>query len=306
MRHGKYRFLVAFMLPGLLLYAIFVISPYAQAFYLSLTDWRGVSARQRFIGLDNFARLAHDPLFWAGVRHNGLMLLVVPVITIALALFFASMLNIGGRGGKAAIQGVRGSSVYRVAYFFPQVLSVVIVAVLWQFVYTPNSGLLNGFLKAVGLGALRRSWLADPQLALWAVMAVIVWSAVGFYVVLFSAGMQSIPREILEAAFLDGAGPLAIFRRITLPLLWDSVQVAFVYLGIMAMDGFAIVQIMTVGWGGGGPDGATEVIGLGLYRNAFSYGKFGYATAMGVVLFFLTLTLAALTLRMSRRERIEF
>lgn len=306
MRHGKYRFLVTFMLPGLLLYAVFVLSPYAQAFYLSMTDWRGVSARQRFIGLDNFVRLAHDPLFWAGVRHNGLMLLVVPIVTIALALFFASMLNVGGRGGRAAIQGVRGSSIYKILYFFPQVLSVAIIAVLWQFVYNPNSGLLNGFLKAVGLGALKRSWLADPGLAIWAVMATIIWSAVGFYVVLFSAGMQSIPRDVLEAALLDGAGPFASFYRITLPLLWDSVQVALVYLGIMAMDGFAIVQIMTVGWGGGGPDNATQVIGLVLYQNAFAYGKFGYATAMGVVLFFLTLTLAALTLRVSRRERIEF
>jgi N-acetylglucosamine transport system permease protein len=306
MRHGKRRFLVAFMLPGLLLYAVFVLSPYAQAFYLAMTDWRGVSSRQTFTGLDNFVRMAHDAQFWAGVRHNGLMLLVLPVVTIVLSLFFASMLNLGGRGGKAAIQGVRGSAFYKVVYFFPQVLSVAIIAVLWQFVYTPNSGLLNGVLNSVGLGALKRSWLAEHDFALPAVMAVMVWSAVGFYVVLFSAGMQSIPREILEAALLDGAGPLATFRRITLPLLWDSVQVAFVYVGIMAMDGFAIVQIMTVGWDGGGPDGATEVIGLTLFRNAFTYGKFGYATAMGVVLFFLTLTLAALTLRMSRRERIEF
>jgi N-acetylglucosamine transport system permease protein len=304
MRHGKHRFLVGFMLPGLLLYAVFVLSPYAQAFYLAMTDWRGVSSRQTFTGLSNFVALVHDPVFWAGLRNNGLLLLVVPVVTVGLALFFAAMLTLGGRGRRARIQGVPGSSAYRIVYFFPQVLSVAIIAVLWQFVYNPNTGLLNGALDAVGLGALKRSWLADPGLAMWAVIAVMIWSSVGFYVVLFSAGMQSIPREILEAALLDGAGDLATFRRITLPLLWDNVQVALVYLGILAMDGFAIVQIMTVG--PGGPDNATEVIGLGLWRNAFTYGKFGYASAMGVALFFLTLTLAALTLRMSRRERIEF
>ncbi|GLX02331.1 sugar ABC transporter permease [Microtetraspora sp. NBRC 16547] len=304
MRHGKHRFLLSFLTIPLILYAVFVISPYVQAFYLALTDWRGVSSRQRFIGLGNFTRLLHDPVFWAGLRNNGVMLLVVPLATILFALFFASMLNLGGRRGRAGVRGARGTSLYRFVYFFPQVLSVAIIAVLWQFVYTPNAGLLNSVLDAVGLSALRNSWLAEPSLALWCVMAVIVWSAVGFYVVLFSAAMQSIPREIFEAAMLDGAGRRATFRRITLPLVWDNVQVAFIYLGIAAMDGFAIVQIMTVG--PGGPDDATEVIGLGLWRNAFTYGKFGYASAMGVALFFLTLTLAALTLRVSRRDRVEF
>jgi N-acetylglucosamine transport system permease protein len=175
------------------------------------------------------------------------------------------------------------------------------VAVLWQFVYTPNSGLLNGLLRVVGLPG--RTWLAEPDLALWCVVAAIVWSAVGFYVVLFAAAMDSIPAHITEAARIDGAGPVELFFRITLPLVWDSVQVAFVYLGILALDGFALIQIMTVG--PGGPDNSTEVIGLTLYRTAFTYGKFGYASAMGVVLFFLSLTLAVLAMRSTRREAVE-
>ncbi|MFF5206423.1 carbohydrate ABC transporter permease [Streptosporangium sp. NPDC000396] len=296
MRHGRRRFVAAFLAIPLVLYTVLVLSPYAQSFYLSLTDWRGVSARAEFVGLDNFARLLEDPQMWAGLRNNGIMLLVVPAATILLALFFATMLNLG-RGTR----GVRGAEIYKVVYFFPQLLSVAVLGVLWQFVYTPNSGLLNGILEAVGIEG--RSWLADPGTALWAVMAVIVWSSVGFYVVLFNAAMQSIPREILEAALVDGADRLTTFRRIVLPLVRDNIQVAFIYLGIAALDGFAIVQIMTVG--PGGPDGATEVLGLGLYRNAFTYGKFGYASALGVVLFFLTLTLAVLVLRGSRRDRLE-
>jgi N-acetylglucosamine transport system permease protein len=134
-------------------------------------------------------------------------------------------------------------------------------------------------------------------------MAVLVWSSVGFYVVLFSAAMDAVPAELYEAALLDGASGWDTFRRITFPLLRDTVQVAFVYLSIAAFDGFTLVQIMTVG--PGGPDGATEVIGLSLYRNAFSYGKFGYASAMGVALFFGTLTIAVLALRAGRRERVE-
>lgn len=291
MRHGKVRFLAGAMALPLLLYGVFVISPYAQAFYLAFTDWNGVSSQANPVGLANFFRLWNDPLFIAALRHNGLMLLVVPLATIVLALFFATATSTGRARG------------YRVVYFFPQLLSVAIIAVLWQFVYTPNSGLLNGFLSSVGLGFLKRSWLAEPDLALWCVMAAMVWSAVGFYVVLFAAAIESIPVELMEAALIDGAGRLVVFRRITLPLIFESVQVAFIYLGIAALDGFALVQIMTVG--PGGPDNSTEVMGLGLWRNAFTYGRFGYASAMGVAMFFLTLTLAALLLRATRRERVE-
>jgi N-acetylglucosamine transport system permease protein len=292
MRHGRYRFLAGAMIPPLLLYAVFVVSPYAQAFYLAFTDFNGVSSDVHIVGLDNFTRLWSDPLFLSALRHNGLMLVVVPLVTIALALFFA-----------ASTRGSRLLRAYRVLYFFPQLLSVAIIAVLWQFVYTPNSGLLNGFLDGVGLSRLERSWLAEPRLALWCVMAALIWSAVGFYVVLFAAAIESIPADLTEAALIDGAGQFTLFWRITLPLVWDSVQVAFVYLGIIALDGFALVQIMTVG--PGGPDNSTEVMGLSLYRNAFTYGKYGYASAMGVALFFLTLTLTVLMLRATRRERVE-
>ncbi|GGM73711.1 carbohydrate ABC transporter permease [Dactylosporangium sucinum] len=300
MQHGRFRFLVGALLPALVLHVVFVLSPYGQAFYLSLTDWTGVAGEAHFVGASNFARLGGDSLFLDAVRNNAVMLAVVPLATIALGLFLASMLHLGGKDGR---RGIAGSKGYQIVYFFPQLLSLVMVAVLWQFVYNPNTGLLNGALRAVGLDGLARSWLAEPSLALPAVMAVLVWSSVGFYMVLFSAAIDAIPKELYEAALLDGASGWATFRRITLPLVRDTVQVAFVYLGIGALDGFAIVQIMTVG--PGGPDGATEVIGLTLWRSAFTFGWFGYASAMGVALFFATLTMAVLVMRAGRKERIE-
>jgi N-acetylglucosamine transport system permease protein len=292
MRHGRWRFLLAALVPALVLHVVLVLSPYAQAFYLSLTDWTGVAGEANFVGVDNFVRLGEDSLFLDAVRNNAVMLIVVPVATIGLALFLASMLN--GR------RPLRGASAYQIVYFFPQMLSLVIIAVLWGFVYNPNTGLLNSGLRAIGLDGLAHSWLAEPSLALPSVMAVVVWSSVGFYVVLFSAAIGAIPKELFEAAVLDGAGRWATFRRVTLPLVAESVQVAFVYLGIAALDGFVLVQVMSVG--PGGPDGATEVVGLSLYRTAFTYGKFGYATAMGVALFFAALTLAVLALRWRRDE----
>lgn len=302
MRHGRYPFIIGFLAAPVAIYVTFVIGPYAQAFYLATTNWRGVSANPEFVGLENFTRLLSDDVFWKAIRHHGLLLLAMPLLTIALALFFAFMLNVGGGNRGGVMTGVRGSRFYRVVFFFPQVLAVVIVGVIFSRVYAPDdSGLLNGALSVFGVDPVL--FMADPDLALWSIIGVLVWQAVGFYVVLFSAGMSSVPKEIYEAATIDGAGRAAMFFRVTLPLLWDTLQVAWVYLGIAAFDAFAIVQVLSIDQGG--PDGATTVLGMEIYRNAFSYSQFGYASAMGVALFFLTITFAALTLRVSKRDTIE-
>ncbi|NJC72688.1 sugar ABC transporter permease [Planosporangium thailandense] len=301
MRHGKRLFIATFLVPPLALYALFVISPYVQAFQISTTDWGGLSPEYHVVGLANFTRLLHDHYVWNALRNNAILLAVLPVVTIVLGLFFASMLSVGGRRDRAGVRGVRGAPLYRLVYFFPQVLSVSIIGVLWKEMYAPDSGLVNGALRAVGLGGLARPWLGDPALAYWCVVAVMVWSNVGFYVVLFGAGMQAVPRDIYEAALLDGAGRATTLLRITVPLLWDTVQVAWVYLAIVALDGFALVQIIT----DGGPGLRTDVIGLRLYSTAFGDAKFGYASAIGVAMLFLTLSIAVLALRATRRERVE-
>jgi N-acetylglucosamine transport system permease protein len=298
-KHGRYPLLAAFLLPPLALYGYFVISPYLQTFLISATDWQGLSPTFEFVGLDNFRRLWHDHYVWNALLHNLWLLLLLPLLTIALGLFLATMLNVGGRGGRAAVTGVRGSAVYKLVYFAPQMLSVAVIGVLWSELYNPRSGLINGALRAVGIeGPI---WLGDPDIAFWAVLAVMVWSNVGFYVVLFGAAMQSVPRDIYEAAALDGASRFITMVRITVPLLWDTIQVAWVYLAVIAMDVFAVIQIMTRG----GPSFSTDVIGERLYDVSFGESKFGYGSAIGVVMFFLTLTITIAALRLSRRERIE-
>ncbi|MFI1257549.1 carbohydrate ABC transporter permease [Streptomyces netropsis] len=305
MQHGKYRFIVGFLALPLAIYGVFVISPFIQAIYYSFTDWTGLSPDFKMVGFQNYQRLWDDEVFWKSVGHNVLLLLVLPLVTLGLGLFFAFMLNVGGRRRKnAAIAGVRGSSVYKVVYFFPQVLSIAIVALLFQFAYNPNSGALNSFLKAIGLDSVQPDWLGDPQLALWCVMAVMVWCNVGFYVVLFSAGMSSIPKDFYEAALLDGANRVQTFFRITLPLLWDTVQTGWVYMGIMALDAFAVIQIMTVG--PGGPDYSTEVLAYYLYTKAFRDGQAGYATTLGVALLIVTMIFAGIVMKLGRRERLEY
>ena len=303
MRHGQYRFIAGFLAAPLVLYAVFVISPFIQAFYYSMTNWTGVSPQFDFIGLQNFQNLLHDSLFLRAVRNNAVLLVAMPALVILLALFYAFLLNVAGRGSGAGVRGVRGAGFYKLVFFLPQVLSVPVIAVIWAVILDPTpTGLANSALRFIGFGSL--GWLADPNLALYCVLWVLVWGSVGFYLVLFNAAMSSIPRDLFEAALIDGAGRVATFFRVTMPLLWDTIQTSWVYLAVLALDVYALVAVMTAG--PGGPANSTQVISLQIAQNGFQFGRAGYASAMGVVLFFFTLAIAAIMLRATRRERIEY
>lgn len=303
MRHGQYRFIVGFLIVPLALYGVFVISPFIQAFYYSLTNWTGVSTEFEFVGLRNFENLTHDSLFLRALRNNAVLLAVMPLVVILLSLSFAFLLNVGRRGTGGGVKGVRGSGFYKLAFFLPQVLAVPVIAVIWTVMLDPTpNGLVNSALRRVGLGSA--GWLADPNLALYCVLWVLVWGSVGFYLVLFNAAMSAIPRDIFEAALLDGAGRVTTFFRVTIPLLWDTIQTSWVYLAVLSLDVYALVAVMTAG--PGGPNNSTQVISLQIAQNGFQFGRAGYASAIGVVLFFITLIIAAIMLRATRRERIEY
>jgi N-acetylglucosamine transport system permease protein len=298
MYYHKYRLIVPFLAPALVLYSVFVLWPYAQAIYLSLTSWRGVSPNKPFVGLDNYQRLFNDSRFVDALSRNAQLLIVMPVVTIAIALVFAALFTQGG-------EGIAGAGFYRIVFFFPQVISSVIVGMLWSYVYSPRIGLLNGLLRNIGLEDFQRTWLGDPHLILWSIAAVGIWSSVGFYMVIFVASMQSIPTSFYEAASLDGATRWTSFRDITLPLIWETVRTAIIYLAIFALDFFVLVQVMT----GGASTGASrkaEIAALYMYNQAFDKSRWGYASAIGVVLLILTLLLSLVVMRVTRRETYEF
>jgi N-acetylglucosamine transport system permease protein len=300
MRHGRYPFVISFLIAPLALYTVFVLAPIVQAFFLATTNWNGLTPTYKFVGLDNFKTMLSDNQFLDAVLHHIVLLVALPLITIIIALFFAFMINSGGGTRSGTSVGVWGSKFYRVVFFLPQVLAVVIVAVIFLRVFAPDdSGIVNGALNWFGVSPI--SFMADYGLL--AILATMIWQAVGFYVVLFSAAMASIPGEIHEAAVIDGASRFAVFFRITIPMVWDTIQVAWVYLGILAFDAFALVMIMSIEEGG--PDGATMVLPVLIYKQGIRESRYGYAAALGVALFFLTITFAALSLRTSRRETIE-
>ena len=292
LRKHKWHIIVPFLLPSLLLFLVFVVYPYGQAMYYSLTKWRGLTPKPTYIGLANFETLLGDDFFWNALGHNLIYLVSIPAVTIIISLYLAFLLT----HGKA-----RFSKFYRITIFFPQVMSLVAIGVLWSFVYHPTIGILSNIASLLG-AAEPIAWLGNPALALGAIGAVVVWQAVGFYVVLFIAGMDSIPVTYYEAAIIDGATRWDLFWKITLPMLWETIRTAIVFLAIGATDMFAITQTMTRG----GPNRSTDVLSTYVYERAFLSGKFGYATAVAVAMFLLALVLSLMTMRATRRETLEY
>ncbi|GHJ46283.1 sugar ABC transporter permease [Catellatospora sp. TT07R-123] len=330
MRHRRLPFIAGFLVAPVVLYLVYVIWPYIQTFGYSFTDWNGFSPDVPYAGVGNYTDLFKDEVFLRALFHNAVILTVYPIITIAIALFFAFMLNVGGNGRTAGVTGVWGSAFYKIVFFFPQVLSIAIVAIIWSRVFesSTDTGLLNSLLLKLGvidhdhpklfLGETD-SWpfkalhigddiTLDSPVVLWCLIAVAVWGGVGFYLVLFSAGMQSIPRDIYEAALLDGSSRVQSFFKVTLPLLREQISVAWVYLGIAALDFFLLAfALPSVGVQA---NHASEVMSTWMYYTAFSAGrvdKFGYACAMGIALAVFTLLFTMIQLRLTRsRDKIEF
>jgi N-acetylglucosamine transport system permease protein len=293
----RVSFMVVFLGVPLAIYVIFVVSPFLQAIYYSLTSWSGFTTTQTFIGLDNYTRVLTDSIFLRAMRNNILLVIVLPLLTIVLALALASLLTVSG-SNRGATRGLRGSDFYRVVSFFPYVIPAIVIGIMWGRIYDPSSGALNGILTGLGFDRFASfPWLGDERTAMGATMFVIVWGFVGFYMVLFVAAIKGIPAEVFEAARIDGAGRLRTAVRITVPLIRDNVQTAYVYMGILALDAFVYMAALNPG---GGPNNSTLVMSQQLLTTAFTKGQFGVACAMGVVLAVITLVFSGLVFAVNR------
>lgn len=288
---ARTAFIITFLAPTILLYGLLVLLPLAQTLQLSLYRWRGVSKNRTFVGLENFHRLASDDAFLKALKNSLVLIGICGPILIFLGVGVAHILDRDTRMGRFA----------RAIYLFPQVISLVVVAILWSFIYNPSFGLLQGALNVAGLHGWVKPWLGDPATALPAVAAAFVWYALGFYGMLFSAGLKAIPEELKEAAELDGAVGLRRFWRVTWPLLWSIKKVASTYIVINVLNTFALVFLMTRG----GPDRATDTLLTYLYEKGFSDFRFGDASAIGVANLVLALGLAGILAVVFRRDPTE-
>lgn len=294
---AKYRRLTealpiaVFLAPAVFFLVVFLLYPLVSSFQLSLLDWNGLGSGERFVGLDNWARLAHDALFWKALGNNLLLAFFSVLIQLPIALVLAVVLD----------EASKGSRFLKILYFLPMLMSSVALGVLFKNVYDPNFGPINAFLSAVHLDGLVRDWLGDPRYALGAVIAVICWQNIPFYMVLFLAGLSSFPRELGEAARLDGASEKTIFWRIKLPHLQGTIRTGAMLAIVGSLRYFDLIFIMT----DGGPEGASELMATYMFRTVFSSFQLGYGSTVASAMFIIVTIVASLAMRVTRRYETE-
>lgn len=275
------------VLPAVILTLMFTIWPTAQALYLSFTNATSLGLNNKFVGLDNYIYMFHDKSFIQALKNTAKLMAVVPVITIFCSLVLAFVLN---------QCKLKERVLYRTIFYFPNIVSLTVVGIIWSFVFHPNVGIINKILGAVGLESLQRSWLGDSKTALWCIAFTLLWQAAGYYMVMHIAAMDGISPEIYESATLDGASAWRKLVSITMPLMKDIIGITFV----LALSGtinlsFVLSQVMT----GGGPNGASSVLLQYMYTQGFVNGNFGYAMAITVFTLAISVALSMLSRKLT-------
>ncbi|PWW31311.1 carbohydrate ABC transporter membrane protein 1 (CUT1 family) [Cytobacillus oceanisediminis] len=275
-----------FLLPGSIILGAFIFYPMLNAIWLSFTDYNMVT-ESSFIGFENYKELFADKLFWKVLGQTFLYLIVVVPILVILPIFLAILVN----------QQVKGISFFRSAYYVPVVTSMVVVGIMWKWVYA-DTGILNYFLQSIGIIDEPVHWLTSTSTSIFAVMAVTIWKGLGYYMVIYLAGLQSIPSDLYEAADIDGASKWKQIIHITIPLLMPSILIVSIMSSISAMKVFEEIYVMT----GGGPLNSSKTLVFYIYQEAFEKLKMGYASAAGVVLFLITLVLSIINIKMMGKK----
>ncbi|HEX7714051.1 MAG TPA: sugar ABC transporter permease [Bacillota bacterium] len=275
-----------FIAPAFIHLLIFVILPIFAAIYLSFHNWNILNPSRPFVGLENYKRLWSDELFWMSLKTTLYYTVVSVPIGIVLSLALAMAM-------KAPLKGI---GIFRTAYFLPVITSMIVVSLVWTWMFDPLSGLLNYYLKMLGLRP--QAWLADPFMAMPSIIILSVWKSLGYNMVIFLAGLQAIPDMYYEAARIDGANAWQQFRRITLPLLRPTTFFILITTLISSFQVFDQVYVMT----GGGPANLTKVLVYYIFEVAFHYFEMGYASALSFILFLFTLVLTALQFKLMSKD----
>ena len=295
-RSGRARLIqkaapAVFLAPAIILLAVFLLYPLVYSFRLSLLDWNGLGNTAKSIGLDNWLRLLDDSVFWHSAWNNLLLAVFSVVIQLPIAAALAVILD----------EASKGSRLLKIFYFLPLLMSSVALGVLFKNIFDPNFGPINSILSEMGLYSWTQDWLGDPNFALGSVIAVVCWQNIPFYMVLFLAALSSFPREVSEAARLDGASGGTIFWKLKLPHLQGTVRTAVLLAVIGSMRYFDLIYVMT----GGGPENASEVMATYMYRMVFNSFELGYGSTVASAMFIIIMVIAVVSLRISKRFETE-
>ena len=289
-KREKNLFILVCLLPALILFFTFLIYPTIQVFRMSMFKWGGFSNNQQFVGLDNFKILWQDENFFRTIQNTILLIVVVTLFTVVLAVLFAAILS---------TEKIRGNNFFRIIFYIPNILSIVVIAGIFAAIYDPKAGLLNAVLPE----AWNKLWLGDQSIVIYSLAFALIWQAIGYYMVMYMAGMANIPASLYEAADLDGAGKIGKFFNVTLPLIWNSIRTTLTFFIISTINlSFLLVQILT----DGGPDGSTEVFLSYMFKQAYTNSSYGYGMAIGVVVFIFSFGLSGIVSHITKRDILEY
>jgi raffinose/stachyose/melibiose transport system permease protein len=268
------RFMIVGLLPSLLIYTLFVFVPVLWSAYYGFFNWSGIGAA-KFIGLKNYVEIFHDHVFWRALKNNVIFVLASVFGQLPIALILAIVLH----------KNTFFQRFLRSAIFMPMVLSSVIIGMIWQYIYHPQIGILNFLLDDLGLGRWKLQWLSDEHIAIFSMVPPLVWSFVGLYLIIFSSAFQNIPGDIHDAALIDGATGARKLFSITLPMIWNTLQVAIILCISGSLKSFDLVYVMTKG----GPAHATELLATYMYNSTFSVYRYGYGSAISTSIVLISL-----------------
>jgi raffinose/stachyose/melibiose transport system permease protein len=290
-RPARWKGLV-WVVPGLAVLFLFVYYPLVLNFRYSVESSNIFTGEQSFVGADNYVKMFADPIFWRALGNNVLYAVISIVFQVGFALVLAAIIE--------GLRSARWRAVLRSIYFVPAAMSLTVTGLLFSFIYQPDGGLLNGILDAVGADDLQRAWLGNSQTAMTAIIMMSQWQGFGYTALLFAVAIQRIPRELFEAAAIDGVGPIRQIFTITVPLVREMTALMMIVTISGAFQVFNEVMVMT----SGGPDNSTQVLGTWLYRSGFVKNDFGYAAAIAVVMFVITLALAIVQVQYANKKRV--
>ncbi|HHX03006.1 MAG TPA: sugar ABC transporter permease [Tissierellia bacterium] len=287
--YGNKKTALLFIAPALLFVLLFIYYPIVQNFFLSLYRWKAFGEERTWVGLQYYKRIAQDPVFLIALKNNFLYALISIVFQVGFGLVIAAILE------ETFFRRFQGF--FRTVFFMPSVISITVVGLLFQLVYHPSIGLLNNFLKAVGLENLTRAWLGESGSAIFAIVATSQWQYIGYIMLLFLVAIQKIPRGLYESAEIDGAGALQRFFYITVPQVKETIIMTSIITVIGGFKVFDEVYVMTAG----GPGRSTEVLATYLYRSGFRNDEMGMASAIASIIFVITFVLTLVQLYVNKR-----